>query len=476
MNATMRSRALLALGLAWLAWAAAPVWADPLDARLEREAPDVMHYLQQHGYHSVGVLKFRVQQPFKAPSFNVGTINVSMADRLENALILANDPKHPVNVIDAATANAAGHLRGALHRRSFDFDRSVEDRHSLLALEYPVAWGDGKVRPDAFLTGDILLSKDNRHATVRITAFDRTSPRDTHVVREFTLKTYRSLLAECGQTFVVPRGVRGDDALDDQAAQNATSQDTGTSVTVSKDTNNPVKLTILYNGNDMGAPAPDPLSPGGEAYTATEPTESDEVVFKVQNVGPERVGIVLAINGKSTLMEEDITQRDPADCYKWILEPNAVYAINGFYTQMTGENLKKFRVVDPKTIEDRTALLGEYLGQIDLLVYAQGTAAQKAPGEAEPDKRNLRRGILTGKAKPRTLAEAQSVVARASGAGKAPSRVARLGKRGVIWEEEQKAPGGDLQKVEFSYARQPIVHQKIRYYTRPTGTTSPTEP
>jgi hypothetical protein len=132
--------------------------------------------------------------------------------------------------------------------------------------------------------------------------------------------------------------------------------------------------------------------------------------------------------------------------------------------------------VDPKTIEDRTALLGEYLGQIDLLVYAQGTAAQNAPAEADPDKRNLRRGILTGKAKPRTLAEAQSVVARASGGSKAPSRVARLGNRGVIWEEEQKTPGGDLQKVEFSYARQPIVHQKIRYYTRPTGTTSPTEP
>jgi hypothetical protein len=336
MNATKRRFTLLALSLAWLAWAAAPVWGDPLDARLAREAPDVMNYLQQHGYHNVGVLKFRVQPPFQSPNFNVGTINVSMADRLENALVLANDPKHPVNIIDAATANAASHLHGVPPRRPFDFAKSVEDRNSLLAVEYPVAWGDGKVRPDAFLTGDIILSKDNRQATVRITAFDRTSPKDTHVVHEFTLPTYRTLLAECGQTFVVPRGLRGVEALDNKAAENATTQDTGTPFTVSKDTNNPVKLTILYNGNDMGVPASDPASPGGEAYTAPEPKESDVVVFKVQNVGTDPVGVVLAINGKSTLMEEDITKSDPADCYKWILAPNTEYVINGFYTQMTG--------------------------------------------------------------------------------------------------------------------------------------------
>src|SRR5690348_10758970 len=84
----------LAAGLAVLALSAGGVparaaQADNLDAALRRNAPSIVKYLRAKGYHEVGVLKFLVARGEGKLSDNVGTLNRSVANRLEVALVLA---------------------------------------------------------------------------------------------------------------------------------------------------------------------------------------------------------------------------------------------------------------------------------------------------------------------------------------------------------------------------------------------------
>src|SRR5436190_11454590 len=85
----------------------APARADNIDLELYKQAPKVMEYLQKQGFQNVGVLKFRVQKGTKPETFNAGPLNVNMASRLENLLILVNDTKQPIGIIHDASRVAA---------------------------------------------------------------------------------------------------------------------------------------------------------------------------------------------------------------------------------------------------------------------------------------------------------------------------------------------------------------------------------
>src|SRR5262245_66690165 len=92
------------------------VRADTLEHQLRQEAPKIMQFLQEQGCRNVGVLKFRVKKGKAASSDNVGTLNMTLANRLEIALVLANspDPAKQVGVIQNASVVAA-RLKGANH-------------------------------------------------------------------------------------------------------------------------------------------------------------------------------------------------------------------------------------------------------------------------------------------------------------------------------------------------------------------------
>ncbi|MCA9164486.1 MAG: hypothetical protein KDA62_15960, partial [Planctomycetales bacterium] len=60
-----------------------------LQEQLNAQAPKVLQKLAEHGCTNIGVLKFRVLEPRKGISDNVGTLNRFLAARLEAALTMA---------------------------------------------------------------------------------------------------------------------------------------------------------------------------------------------------------------------------------------------------------------------------------------------------------------------------------------------------------------------------------------------------
>jgi len=96
-----------AVPLAVAALGVALARADNLDRALLRHAPAIMEDLRANGYTNVGVLKFRVQKGTAAPSMHAGFLNTSLATRLENALILAQDKAQPIGITRGASEAAA---------------------------------------------------------------------------------------------------------------------------------------------------------------------------------------------------------------------------------------------------------------------------------------------------------------------------------------------------------------------------------
>ena len=58
--------------------------AGVIDDALREEAPKIMKYVKDHGYHTVGVLKFAVKKGNQPVSLNAGTLNTQIARSLEH--------------------------------------------------------------------------------------------------------------------------------------------------------------------------------------------------------------------------------------------------------------------------------------------------------------------------------------------------------------------------------------------------------
>src|SRR5688572_6887243 len=107
--------------------------AENLEQTLHKQAPKILKELQQKGCKNVGVLKFRVKKGNEPTSDNVGTLNMTLADRLEIALALAmdNDPAKQIGIIQQASAVAAK-IKESNHL-------TKSGRAALFKEEYPLA-------------------------------------------------------------------------------------------------------------------------------------------------------------------------------------------------------------------------------------------------------------------------------------------------------------------------------------------------
>src|SRR5262249_6621449 len=261
--------------------------------KLMAEAPKIMKYLADHHYQTVGVVKFTVKKGDGSASLNSGTLNTKMALRLEHALVLLNDPKQPINVLENVTANASRSSRSATIR-------NATGRRGLMEHTYPLAWGNDKKQPDALLTGEVRFAKDMKKANVVVQAFDKKNPdKLQEVVVIHDIPTDRDMLASIGQTFVVSaRKVKrgGDDPDVDAVADTANRDKTtgGQPANPLQDADEPVKLEIYYDGQLIPLDA-DPASPGElkvRKTKATEPKEGQKVKFLIKNTGQDTVGVV----------------------------------------------------------------------------------------------------------------------------------------------------------------------------------------
>jgi hypothetical protein len=378
----------LAVGIS-LGVAAPRARADHMNDKLIEEAPKVLKALRAHGYHNVGVLRFRVQQGSRPESFGAGLLSGNMATRLENALVmhLGSDEKDAVGVIHDASKTAAAHKVG-------NWYADPAERKKLFGIsDYPLAWGSKRVRADAFLTGLVKISADYEKTSVVIQAFSAQAPAKVEKVAEFEFATDVSVLLDLGKSYsIAQRGhvSKGGAYLRTLVFQAVRRRDGDTSVPVYPPPE-PPPPAATGTGNTAvpvgdiefqlmsGA---DPVEIKQDSFAEKQivcPDPDKPVTIRITNKGTAKVGVDVRINGVSVLLE----QTTPAPASRvWVVPPGQAYTLKGYYLTETGEkNVAPFKVFigqEAQTLREQLAArpeVADKVGLIQISVFAESTGA-----------------------------------------------------------------------------------------------------
>jgi hypothetical protein len=359
------SRPAVAALAVLLLLAAAPARADDLEAALLKQSKTIMTALRDLGYRNVGVLKFHVKKGAEKTTDSAGTLNMRVADRLEVALVLANDFQHSVGITRGASAVAAG-IKGANHM-------TEEGRLKLFEGRYPLAWGNKEVAPDAFLTGLVEVDAGLQKMTISIVIFDRKANKLAQIVPLFTASLHATALVEAGESFLL-RGL-----FDDGQVQKAEAKAVEEAARVRqsrkgddhplRDREAPVGLEVRYDGKSVPFEFRD-----GKAFVA-EPKEGQKVVFVLRRKagGKERYGVVLKVNGENTLYR----QRQPdVECSMWVFDAgDPPGAVRGFKT--AAKEAEEFTVRSREESKQREVYYGADVGMISFVVFREKRAGAK---------------------------------------------------------------------------------------------------
>jgi hypothetical protein len=475
--------ALPALLLALAAASAPAARADAIDKALYDKAPEVMKFLKDKDYKNVGVLRFQLKKGKGKVTYSGGVINGNMATRLENALLMETDPKNPnpIGIIRDAGAVAAAKAPA----KHWD-ESNAKERAALFDYDYPLAWGNKTVKADAFLVGGVKLSEDMKTTTVFITCFDRKSDKD-HEVCRLEVTTDRTILADAGQSYVLARGLvkkrsaeidpkTGEnkdgkslqDLMNDDASKSAKDRDDKKGSGLA---NEYVDFEVTYDDQPQAVTG-DP-NDGGELRIAP-PQTGQTVAFRCTNKTSDKIGLVVYVNGKSTLQY----QTEPADnCRRWILPADRKdYWIQGYHDE--NDVRTKFKIVDPDDALVKNEL-ADKLGQIEVVVFLMG---QKSPpvdtqeilvssrGLRSPSPTIKKRSGMTQK--PKTAVEARSLVFKSMGM-KVPDHVRPVAVKdrgaGYIVPDPSLQEKVVIDQLEFPNPTQVATPIVIRYNDKPAN-------
>jgi hypothetical protein len=350
------------LSLVLAAWPVPVLRAEDLDRELLKRAPAILGRLRDKGYANVGVLKFRTQKGKDRPTDNAGTFNLAVADRLELALLLADDSRQPVGILRRASSVAAK-LPGASHL-------TRAGRQKLFEGRYPLAWGKDEVAADAFLTGVVQVDADLRRLTVTILAFDKGGA-DLAKVEQFTAAVGPRTLLELSESYLLLRGLVPVKA-DDDAVRVKEKKETFPL----EDPAAPVGFEIRYDGRAV------PVEVRDSGAFVREPGEGEKVSFVLRRKAGDthRYGVVVKVNGESTLHRQRLPD---AECLKWVLDPNdPPTTISGFQT--TDQQVELFRVLSRRESKAGEIDYGADVGTITVAVFRDKQAARHPP-DLPPD-------------------------------------------------------------------------------------------
>jgi hypothetical protein len=345
--------------------------AQELEREFVRKAPELVKALQQRGIKTVGVLKFRVQKGIEPVSDNVGTLNGFLADRLELALILANDndERTQLQIIKNAGATAAD-IAGANHA-------TPSGREKLFGGRYLLAWGNPppRVAPDGFVTGVVKVSPDLRDMTVGIMAFDRKSNKLELLIPVFTAPVDATTLNEMGENFVLRGAFNGGQVTlttaRTEAVKEADKVKSGKGAHPLQDPQSPITLDVTYDNQPVAI-----RFRNGQAEIP-EPNEGQKVVLSIKRTGKSaaRLAVVLKVNGENSLFRQRV--RD-ADCSKWILEPDATtIAVRGF--QKNDDQIEQFRILSKDDSRRAEVDYGNDVGLISIVAFREKPKDEKPP-------------------------------------------------------------------------------------------------
>jgi hypothetical protein len=436
MKSIYRHSRLPAVLAALAAWAA-PARADDLESKLLQQATHVLRYARDKGWHNLGVLKFQVRKGAAEPTDNAGTLNLSLARRLEVALVLANDVRNPVGIVRNASAVAA-RLKDANHLTD-------GGRSALFDGKYPLAWGDREVSPDAFVTGIVAVKEDLRTLKVALLAFDKIGDK-LEKVAQFAAGMDAGSLAETGESYLLRDGFEGGkvELVQANAVEVAARVKGKEKKFPLGDAAAPVSLEVRYDGKPVTVEVRD-----GRAWVR-EPQQGQKVSFVLthRKTTKETYGIVFKVNGENTLYRQ---RAKDVRCTPWVLDSeDPPIEIEGY--QKDGKKHEEFRVLSRAESKAREMNYGADVGTITLTVFRAGTGrAAPAVGltdEAE-DLAVLNRGLFPDKT-PRNLAALRQQLRKDVERG------------GLIAEGETKP--GEVVKVKFTPDPVAVMTATITYY------------
>lgn len=370
------------LCLLWLCSACTALAAPPtLDHQLLEQSGNILGKCRMDGIANLGVLKFRARRvtagTLEAPQTLEpvsGPFENTIAQRLEFALIIRNAAATPVGILRNPSAEAAA--------AGSDNHLTASGRSALLERSYPLAWGDTKVQPDAFVSGVVLFDADMREMHVALQMFTKANP-ELQPLAAFRAVPTPAELIDAAASFQTRGLFDGGQAglsesqAKETAAKQASAVLSGEEKHPLTDPAAPVVLTVLRNGR----PVPVEFSNG--IARIPEPSAGDDIAFRIdrqQSSDTRRYALVLKVNGENTLFRE---RRPAAACRKWLLRESVQsLLIEGYQT--SADVREKFKVLSEAESRTKAFSYGEDLGLISLTVFAEQTGEPQAdPGDSE---------------------------------------------------------------------------------------------
>jgi len=387
--------------------------ADKIDLKLSEEMPRVAKYVKDHGYKNVGVLRFRAQKASeKHASFEMGEINGNLADRLENALVMAAGQAKNAEAPSFGVIHDAGAV--AVKGKVGSWYNHPEERKKLFGLSYPLAWGKDSVKADAFLTGKLSLSDDLAHTTVRVECFDAKNDKIAEVLR-FSVPTDRHIVRDCNLPYTLTkaqhqtltRSVRSAKTRDQQ--QKAQQQTDQVVLQQAQQQQKQPSKPQAQPGSQDGPAVPQQaggiklkitasdaevaLRPNSSQVGTFEmdcPAKESVIVFHLEDTSDKELGVVLKVAGMNTIGQQKETAEN---CRKWLIPAGKTYDVKGFYVGEDFKSLKKFAA---KTKEEAKATNQQLDDSIDLVeMYVFESVKPTQPTETGPPMTISDRGVNT---------------------------------------------------------------------------------
>jgi hypothetical protein len=334
--------------------------SDPLDEALIDKAKGVLDTLKKKGFQNVGVIKFLVRHGDGPTQDDVGDLNLSLANKVEVALILANTDEKFGIIDKASEAVVREKLLMANHR-------TEDGRKAFFVRKYELAWSRDRVDASGFVTGVATFSPDLRKLTIKLQVFDK-SGKIEDIAGEVSAATNPEMLAQAGFSYALSPArqkalVAGDPPptrdvqtreIVEQVAKGTAPPPKSVAAPPAPLASCPIKWTVLYGGQ--------PVAITGNAVP--EPKAADRVEFVLSNPTQGTYAVVLLVNGENTLYQERVA---PAACRKWVLAPGSSVTIRGFQT--SADTVAPFEVLLPGQPIPDAVRYEEHAGTFRLVVF-----------------------------------------------------------------------------------------------------------
>jgi hypothetical protein len=357
---------------------------DNIDVILLKNVPLLVQQLKEAGIRNFGVLPFRLKAHSDVERTAGALIQTNLAARTEQVIAYVRDVDDPVNVV----FNMLGQARQQDPQAAYD----SEDRIArILSFEYAFPVEEmAKTTLDGFVTGSIEVSEDWKQTTLHFEYYSAKS-KMTGRSLPIVFPTDRKMLLQLGRGFsltaagwnarglgVQSRNIFAKLAEDEQyqksQGQSAGSADSaarvGTDIAGNPWAKFPVTLAIKYDGQSQDIKWDTYASSFN--FTLADPKPKQRVTFEIKNNMSEKLAVVLAINGKSLIYNQNAN--DPDSCSKFVLEGGKTYSIPGVYQ----EGLKSFQPLlgfdDTATPDLVKRFPADAAGLIHVIVYREVSA------------------------------------------------------------------------------------------------------